>query len=393
VQWVLDKGKQFVDRFRGPDPFEMYSTRRILDELQTETSPSRLRGLLRVFLARIQPHPDPQMFPILEAADRYDVLHFTGVNNLRLFFYAHADLFQSMPVGWDVDILKRIGLKIVYTNIGCLDGVSQSSFGKWGPEPVCAICRWRNEPAVCSDERNLLWGALRNHLADYQVNLGGNRVDYNIDPRVHEVPEFYCLDPDVWRPDLEVPEQHRLPPAPGVVRIYHAVGNYDLRTSTENQVNIKTTHIIVPTIKKLKADGYPVELVFCTNIPNWDVRFYQAQSDIVIDMLTFGFFGANIREAMMLGKPAICFLRPEWLESMRAEVPGYVDELPVVSATPQTVYQVLVDLINNPERRRELGRRGREFALRWHSRQAAGRRFDAIYSELLRPDRGGRRAA
>ena len=82
-------------------------------------------------------------------------------------------------------------------------------------------------------------------------------------------------------------------PNPAWCGIYHAVGNYDLRSDLANQVNIKTTHLIVPTVEKLKADGYPVELVFCTNIPNRDVRYYQLQSDIVIDMLTFGFFGAT----------------------------------------------------------------------------------------------------
>ena len=48
---------------------------------------------------------------------------------------------------------------------------------------------------------------------------------------------------------------------------------------------------------------------------------------------------------------------------------------------------MLADLITHPEKRRELGRRGREFTLRWHSRQAAGRRFDRIYSELLSSDK------
>ena len=51
------------------------------------------------------------------------------------------------------------------------------------------------------------------------------------------------------------------------------------------------------------------------------VRYYQVQSDIFVDMLTYGFFGANVREALMLGKPAVCYLRPEWLETMRRE--GY----------------------------------------------------------------------
>src|SRR4029077_18808698 len=131
---------------------------------------------------------------------------------------------------------------------------------------------------------NLAWGALRNFLVDYQVNLGGNRVDYNDDPRVHEVPEFYCLDPDVWGLDLDVPAAHKIDLPSGVVKIYHGVGNYDSR-SKANMVNVKTSHIIIPTVQRLKADGYPVELVFCTNVPNKDVRFYQWQSDIVVDML------------------------------------------------------------------------------------------------------------
>ena len=38
--------------------------------------------------------------------------------------------------------------------------------------------------------------------------------------------------------------------------------------------------------------------------------------------------GLAVCEAMMLGKPAVCFLRPEWLETMRAQIPDYVAELP-----------------------------------------------------------------
>ena len=70
----------------------------------------------------------------------------------------------------------------------------------WGDEPVCDECPWQHVPAVCSDEKNLAWGKLRNSLADYQITIGGNRADYNDDPRVHEVPEFYCLDPLFWSP-------------------------------------------------------------------------------------------------------------------------------------------------------------------------------------------------
>jgi glycosyltransferase involved in cell wall biosynthesis len=86
---------------------------------------------------------------------------------------------------------------------------------------------------------------------------------------------------------------------------------------------------------------------------------------------------------MMLGKPVICYIRPEWLESLRQEIPAYADELPIISATPHMVETVLRDLIKNPKKRREIGIRSREFALRWHSSDVAGKRFDQIYRDLL----------
>lgn len=315
-----------------------------------------------------------------KAIREYDIFHFSNAHSLK-FIDFDISVRNFVPQGWDIWVLKLLGKKIVYSNNGCLDGVSQSSFRKWGPEPVCDICSWRNVPTVCSDERNLAWGKFRNKMADYQITNGGNRVDYNDDPRVHDVPEFYCLDPDVWDPDLPVPDKFRLAFPQDTVKIYHAVGNFDLRTQGDK--NIKSTHIYLPLIERLKAEGYPVELIFVKDIPSKDVRFYQVQADIVVDMLTYGFFGANVREAMMLGKPVVCFLRPEWLESMRREIPEYVNELPVVSATPQTVYNVLKDLIEHPEKRRELGRRGREFAVKWHSAEAGANRMDKIYSMLL----------
>jgi glycosyltransferase involved in cell wall biosynthesis len=85
----------------------------------------------------------------------------------------------------------------------------------------------------------------------------------------------------------------------------------------------------------------------------------------------------------MLGKPVICNLRDEWLNQMREEIPQYVEELPVVSATPETAREVLIDLVEDPEKRAELGRRGREFAVKWHSSRAGAREMDRIYRELL----------
>lgn len=313
---------------------------------------------------------------------RYEVFHFSNRYGLG-FGHFIRQMFLPLGEAAEVKLLRRLGKKIVYSHTGCLDGVSQTSFASWGDEPVCNACSWKNVPSVCSDERNLAWGRLRNSLADYQIAPGGNRIDYNDDPRVHEVPEIGCLDPEVWKPDDLIPANYRLPYASSTVKIFHAVGNFESRTSLENRVNIKSTHIYVPLIERLKQDGYDAELLFFTGVPNKELRFYQAQCDFFVDMLTYGWFGATAREGMMLGKPVVCYLRNEWLESARREIPEYVDEIPIVRATPDNVYEVVRDLVESPAKRQEIGQRSREFALRWHSAEAAGRRLEEIYLSLL----------
>jgi glycosyltransferase involved in cell wall biosynthesis len=67
-------------------------------------------------------------------------------------------------------------------------------------------------------------------------------------------------------------------------------------------------------------------------------------------------------------------------------LPDYADELPIVSATPETVEAVLRDLIASPEKRTEIGQRARAFAVKWHSAEKAAKHFDEIYTKLLAGD-------
>ena len=313
----------------------------------------------------------------------YDVFHFSNANTL-MFGHVVRILGEKCFSNYsDVRLLKRLGKTIVYSSNGCSDGVSQTSFSKWGDIPVCEVCIWRDRPYACSDDKNLEWGKIRNELSDYIITFGGNRVDYNNAPHVHDVPEFYCADPEFLSPDITIPEEYRLVFPDNIVKIYHSVGNYAARTDESTLKNIKCTHIIIPVIERLKRDRYPVETVFCKDVPNKVVRYYQVQSDIVVDMLTYGWFGANVIEAMMLGVPCVCYIRQEWMDIMRKEIPDYVNELPVVSANPDTIYDVLKDLIEHPEKREEIGRKSREFAVKWHSSKSGAKRIEKIYLELL----------
>ena len=186
----------------------------------------------------------------LSAIRNYDVFHFSNMHGLRFGNAIHDWVARRFRRGDEIRLLKLLGKKVIYTNNGCLDGVSQTSFAKWGTTPVCVDCPWRNEPSICSDAGNLAWGEFRNSVADFQVLLGGNRTDYNVDPRVHEVPQFYCLDEDFWHPDLMIPANYRLPIHDETVKVYHAVGNVTSRSEAGTMRNLKSTHIYLPLIQQ-----------------------------------------------------------------------------------------------------------------------------------------------
>lgn len=315
------------------------------------------------------------------------VVSYSGLIVLAIFnvtiFPIIRKLKVHIPYRWDIKLLKKIGKKIVYSNNSCLDGVSQTSFCKWKPYCVCNDCVWKDRPDVCSDKKNLEWGKFRNTFADFQILLGGNRADYNIDTKIHEVPGYYCLDTDFWRPDLQIPNKYKLKNTNNKVILYHAVGNFETRTKDHSQGNIKSTHIYLPLIERLKEEGYNVQLIFAKDIPNKEVRFLMVQADIVLDMLTYGWFGANIREGMMLGKPCICFLRDEWLDQAKKEIPEYINELPIVNSNPDTIYNNLTELITDQNLRQEIGCKSRQFAVKWHSSQNGAQEVNKHLLKIL----------
>jgi hypothetical protein len=58
------------------------------------------------------------------------------------------------------------------------------------------------------------------------------------------------------------------------------------------------------------------------------------------------------------------------------------EECPIVDADPDTLADKLRELVLDPARRRELGRRGPEYVQRYHSLEAVGATLDGIHREL-----------
>ena len=114
-----------------------------------------------------------------------------------------------------------------------------------------------------------------------------------------------------------------------------------------------------------------------------EIPYYIQQADVVADMLTFGFFGANVREALMMGKPSVCYISPEWKEQMREQRPGYASDLPIVSATPDTVKSVLVKLMTDKEYYGKCSDDSRAFALKYHSSTAGANKVNDVLTRYF----------
>jgi hypothetical protein len=178
---------------------------------------------------------------------------------------------------------------------------------------------------------------------------------------------YASVDPAAWVPSFRQPTE--------VVRIVHAPSNR----------RAKGTEHVVAAVERLQAENVPVELELVEGLTHVEAQRLYAQADIVVDQLLVGWYGGFAVEMMALGKPVVAYVRDEDLvhipDAMRAE-------LPVISATPDTITDVLRRLVTDEGRRLpELGRRGRAYVERWHDPRAIAGRLKGVYEEIMQSRR------
>ena len=327
--------------------------------------------------------PDPQRYQegldrfFEEVAKRFKMVHFYGRGRMSFYpaSFDRSPRYEAIPS--DFLRLRQLGVKIGYSVCGCLDGVAQSSVHQWSGG-ACDRCVWQTASSVCSDNGNLAWGHKIHMVADLIATEGFPALDWQATEKAFREPLTTALDPELWCPDLVVPDRYKLKRDPSELIVYHAVGNIETRAREGR--NIKGSGAVLAAVDRLRAEGVKVRIEFVTNVPSEDVRFIQVQADVIIDQLNYGRYGATAREALMLGKPTICYINKQ--EPVGAERLESIETCPLVSATEDTVYTVLKGLLEDEGRRRAVGEASRAFALKWHSADACAERFEAVYDRL-----------
>jgi hypothetical protein len=130
----------------------------------------------------------------------------------------------------------------------------------------------------------------------------------------------------------------------------------------------KGTEHVVAACEALDAD---LEIVEGLRHDEAFERYRNA--DIVVDQLNAGWYGVFAIECLALGKPVVTFLHDE---AVRRTEAAYGVEVPLVSATAETLRERLRPLVEDAALRRRIGADSRAYAERLHD-------IDAIAGQLV----------
>jgi glycosyltransferase involved in cell wall biosynthesis len=100
------------------------------------------------------------------------------------------------------------------------------------------------------------------------------------------------------------------------------------------------------------------------------------RADVFLDQFVTGGYGVAAIEAMALGKPVVCYVKP----SLASQYPS---DQPIVNANQDNLATVLESLLKDGQLRAELGRRSRAYVERHHDAHKIAHHLMEIYRQLL----------
>jgi glycosyltransferase involved in cell wall biosynthesis len=192
-------------------------------------------------------------------------------------------------------------------------------------------------------------------LKFFDMTISGGSTPVSEFPTTHM--KWKAIDLSLWRPNIGIPESYRMAKSSNL-KILHSFSSNGRDFEGRN---IKGSPYIQAAVEKLIDEGHQIEFMHLTDVPSNQMRFYQAQADIVVEQLRSGWWGSTGVEAMALGKPVVCYLRPSWKEFFFENFPEY-EKLPIVEATVDSIYDSLKLLVENEDLRIRIGEESRAFA-------------------------------
>jgi glycosyltransferase involved in cell wall biosynthesis len=174
------------------------------------------------------------------------------------------------------------------------------------------------------------------------------------------VPEAVVVPPGLDLRDYEpVPPVERERPL-----VVHAPSNLEK----------KGTRFVVEACAQL-----PVELDVVHGVPHEEAVERFKRADIVVDQMHYIWHGVFAIESMAYGKPVVTSLDET---AVRQTEEAFGIEVPIVSATPETLVEKLRPLVDSFEERKRLGAAGRAYVEHVHDIDKLADRLVEVYASL-----------
>ena len=268
------------------------------------------------------------------------------------------NIFESLYFQWDdarrerivleaIEKYKLDGFEIVHYD-GGLDFFRDARIAKrWKKEGKKIICHYMG-----SDLRVRGIDPVIDKLSDLNLT---NESDHLLrHPNIHYI----------YMPFDVAPYKIRMTENTGL-RIIHSPSN---RAA-------KGTELIIPVIERVKKVR-DIEFVLVEHKPHDEVIRIKETCDLAIEQvgnLGGTGYGRNSLETLALGIPTITEMTPDYV--------AWLPENPFVLATPETLYDRLIELIDKPELRAAKKMAGRGWVEKYHSYESVHNRLMELYRE------------
>lgn len=273
---------------------------------------------------------------------KYDIFH---------FYYG----ITLLPKQADLPFYRLLGKKVVMEYLGNELQGYQESVRKY---------KWTNVTYMMTPEEGVVYD---------QMNL--KRLAHEkpyIDKALVCAPCYSEFAPDAavlpLAIDLRDYEYTPMPAFNGTFRIMHA----------PTHKGFKGTAFIEKAVRQLQAEGFSIDFDLVENVTHAELKERYKQCHLFIDQILGGWYGTASIEAMALGRPVMVFIREEYLSYI-----DYGDKVPVYSADPDTIYDVLKSVLtagyDELEKRSHMSRR---FTEEVHDVTVLTRQLIQLYQSL-----------
>ncbi len=272
---------------------------------------------------------------------KYDVIH------------SHFMITMSCS-GWELEFLKKLGRKIVIHYRGCEIREREKNMSLHPKINICQKCSY--DPYPCRMEKFLKKRNLSKKYGDLFLVTTPDLIDFV--PGAEYLPLFA---PAI---DLE---------------------DYPLTTNTNNG-EVKILHVTVhrgiegtdeieKAVENLRNKGYKINFVFLSFVPHEHILDELKDADLSIGKLKMGYYANFQIESMVLGVPAVTFVRQEFMtEGLKNS--GFI------FTTLASLEKTLEYYLTHPEELEKKRMVARDSILRLHNNEEIADRLIALYSRI-----------